>query len=136
MGLHRPNFIPPLSKYVQQTKLPRGWKVLKFTKFAGHTSESTVEHVARYQTEAGDIANNKNLKMKFFSNSLTKTAFNWFTILPPHRVQIWSKLLRPFHEEFYMGQSKISMKELTSVRKKVLESIDDYLNRSKFLKAR
>ncbi|MCI94269.1 hypothetical protein A2U01_0115567, partial [Trifolium medium] len=34
-----------------------------------------------------------------------------------------------------MGQSKISLKELASVRRKI-ESIDDYLNRFRLLKAR
>ncbi|XP_058749336.1 uncharacterized protein LOC131622295 [Vicia villosa] len=51
VGLHRPNFVSPLSEYVRKTELPRGWKVPKFTKFAGETGESTVEHVARFQTE-------------------------------------------------------------------------------------
>lgn len=64
MGLYMPNFIFPLSEYVPQTELPKGWKVPKFTKFAGDTSESTIEHVARYQIEVGDIVKNKNLKMK------------------------------------------------------------------------
>ncbi|KEH17078.1 hypothetical protein MTR_0046s0080 [Medicago truncatula] len=35
-----------------------------------------------------------------------------------------------------MGQSKISLKELASVRRKTHESIDDYLNRFQLLKAR
>lgn len=48
------------------------WKVPKFTNFARDTSESKVEHFTRYQTEAGDIANNENLKMKYF-------CFIWFT---------------------------------------------------------
>ncbi|MCH97962.1 hypothetical protein A2U01_0018960, partial [Trifolium medium] len=52
VGLHRPNFVSALSEYVLQTELPRGWKIPKFTKFAGDTSESTVEHIARYLTEA------------------------------------------------------------------------------------
>lgn len=98
MGLYRPNFISPLSDYVRQTELPRGWKVPKFTKFASNTSESTVEYVSRYQTEVSDIANNENLKMKYFPNSLTKNAFTWSTTLPPHRVQTWSQLERLFHE--------------------------------------
>jgi len=38
-------------------------------------------------------------------------------------------LKKAFHEQFYMGQSKISLKELASVRRKTSESIDDYLNR-------
>jgi hypothetical protein len=52
VGLHRPNFVSALSEYVLQTELPRGWKIPKFTKFAGDTSEFTVEHIARYLTEA------------------------------------------------------------------------------------
>jgi len=52
IGLHRPNFVSPLSKLVLQSELPRGYKIPKFTKFAGDTSESTVEHIARYLTEA------------------------------------------------------------------------------------
>lgn len=42
----------PLSEYVLQTKLPRGWKVPKFNKFTGDTNESTIEHIARYLNEA------------------------------------------------------------------------------------
>lgn len=75
-----------LSDYVLQAELLRGWKVPKFTKFAGDTSELTIEHIARYQTEAGDIANNENLKMIVFPNSLTKNAFTRFTTLPYHSI--------------------------------------------------
>jgi len=52
IGLHRPNFVSPLSELVYQIELPRGYKIPKFTKFAGDTSESTVEHITRYLTEA------------------------------------------------------------------------------------
>ena len=116
MGLHRPNSIPPLSEYAQQTKLIRGWKVPKLTKFPSDISEFIVEHVARYQTDADDITNNENLKMKYFLNSLTKNAFIWSSTLHPHPVQTWSQLERLFYEQFYMGQSKIRLKELASVR--------------------
>ena len=58
MGLHRPNFMPALSEFVLMEELPKGWKVPKFTKFGGKTNESTIEHITRYLTEAGDIANN------------------------------------------------------------------------------
>ncbi|CAJ2672441.1 unnamed protein product [Trifolium pratense] len=87
MGLHRPDFVSALFECVLQTELPRGWKIPKITKFAGDTGESTVEHVARYLTEAGDLAS-------------------------------------------------VCLKELASVRRKTHESIDDYLNRFRLLKAR
>ena len=35
MGLHRPNFVSSLSKYVLMTEFPRNWKVPKFTEFVG-----------------------------------------------------------------------------------------------------
>ncbi|XP_058775659.1 uncharacterized protein LOC131649932 [Vicia villosa] len=136
VGLHRPNFVSPLSEYVRQTELPRSWKIPKFTKFAGETGESTVEHIARFQTEAGELANNENLKMKYFPSSLTKNAFTWFTTLPPQSLFSWNQLERLFHEQFYMGQSKISLKELAGVRRKGTEAVDDYLNRFRLLKAR
>ena len=58
MGLQRSNYTSPLSELVLHTELPRGWKVPKFTKFVGETNKSSVEHIGRYLTEAGDIANN------------------------------------------------------------------------------
>jgi hypothetical protein len=135
-GFRRPNYTSPIVGYVLQTELPRGFKVPKFTKFAGDTSESTVEHIARYLTEAGDISNNENLRIKYFPSSLTKNAFTWFTTLPPGSVDTWPYLERLFHEQFYMGQSKISLKELASIKRKFTEPIDDYLNRFRLLKSR
>jgi len=55
IGLHRPNFVSPLSEYVLQTELPRCCKIPKFTTFAGDTSESIVKHISRYLIEAAYI---------------------------------------------------------------------------------
>ena len=136
VSLHRPNFVSAFSDYVLAEELPKGCKIPKFTKFGGETNESTVEHIARYITEDGDITNNENLRLKYFSSSLTKNVFTWFTTLTPRSIFTWSQLEKAFHEQFYMGQSKISLKELASVRRKTSESIDDYLNRFRLLKAR
>jgi len=35
LGLHRPNFVSPLFKYVTMEELPKGWKIPKLTKFGG-----------------------------------------------------------------------------------------------------
>src|SRR4051812_24336683 len=71
-GLRRPNYTSPISDYIMQAELPRGIKVTKFTKFSGETNESMVEHIARYLTEAGDLAGNEDLRIKYFPSSLTK----------------------------------------------------------------
>ncbi|XP_050885331.1 uncharacterized protein LOC127089822 [Lathyrus oleraceus] len=88
-GLRRPNYSSPLSEYVLQTELPRGCKIPKFTKFSRDTSESTIEHIARYMTEAGDLTNSENLRMKYFPSSLTNNAFTWFTTFPPNSIDAW-----------------------------------------------
>ena len=59
----------------------RGYKIPKFSKFAGELGDSTLEHVARYKIECGDLAIDEFLKMKYFPSSLTKSAFTWFTTL-------------------------------------------------------
>jgi len=51
IGLHRPNFVSPLSELVLQSELPRGYKIPKFTKFARDTSDSTIEHITQYLRE-------------------------------------------------------------------------------------
>jgi hypothetical protein len=119
MVLQRPEYVSALSEYVLMEELHRGWKVPKSTKFGGETNESIVEHITRYLTEAGDITNNENLRLKYFPSSLTKNAFTRFTTLPPCSTFNWSQLEKAFHEKFYMGQSKISLKELASVRRKM-----------------
>ncbi|XP_050876862.1 uncharacterized protein LOC127080590 [Lathyrus oleraceus] len=135
-GLRRPNYTSPLAEYVLHTYAPLRTKIPKFTKFVGDTTGSTVEHVARYLIEAGDMSNNENLRMKFFPCSLTKNAFTWFTTLPQNSIHSWNQLERMFHEQFYMGKTKISLKELASVKRKFTEPIDEYLNRFRLLKAK
>ncbi|XP_050908334.1 uncharacterized protein LOC127121956 [Lathyrus oleraceus] len=92
--------------------------------------------MARYLIKAGDMSNNESLKIKFFPISLTKNAFTWFITLPQSSIHTWNQLERMFHEQFYMGQTKISLKELASIKQKFIEPIDDYLNRFRLLKAR
>lgn len=75
-----------------------GWKVPKFTKFAGDTNESIVEHIAQYLTHVGGIVNNDNLRMRYFPSSFTKNAFTWFTTLHAHSINDWTRLERLFHE--------------------------------------
>lgn len=60
----------------------QGVEKSKFTEFVGDTNESTIKHVAHYQSEARGLANNENFKMKLFLYFLTKNYFTWFTTLP------------------------------------------------------
>ncbi|XP_050876851.1 uncharacterized protein LOC127080576 [Lathyrus oleraceus] len=117
VGLQRPSYASPLSEYILQEELPPRWKVPKFTKFSGDTSESTIKHVARYLIEAGEIARNENLKVKYFPSSLTKIAFTWFISLPANSVLLKARCFTrvPEHELVEMAAGGIDY----SIRKKL-----------------
>ncbi|XP_058764414.1 uncharacterized protein LOC131637862 [Vicia villosa] len=134
--LQRPLYVSSLAEFILQTELPRGTKVPNYTKFGGESGESTIEHIARYLTESGDLDPNENLRVKNFPSSLTKAAFAWFTSLAPNITDSWAKLEKKFHEKFYEGHSKISLAEFSDIKRIFAESIDDYLNRFRSLKAR
>lgn len=123
-GYQRTDYASPFPDFVLQIELSRGWKLPKFTKFTEDVKQSNVKHVARYQTELGDLVVNEDLKMKYFPNSLTKNVFTWFTTLFPTSLQMWSRLEKLFHEQFYIGQFKISLTELSNVKRKSTKSID------------
>ncbi|XP_058741273.1 uncharacterized protein LOC131613640 [Vicia villosa] len=116
-----------LTAMIERIIAQMGCKIPKFTKFSGDTSESTIEHIARYMTEAGDLANNEDLRMMYFPSSLTKNAFTWFTTLPPNSLDTRSHLERfrllkarcftvvPEHELFEMAAGGLDY----SIRKKL-----------------
>ncbi|XP_050896617.1 uncharacterized protein LOC127103396 [Lathyrus oleraceus] len=97
--LQRPLYVSPLAEFILQAEAPRGMKVPKYTKFGGESGESTIEHVARYLTESGDLAHNESLRVKNSPSSLTKATFTWFTSLAPSSIDSWAKLEKKFHEQ-------------------------------------
>ncbi|QHN81742.1 uncharacterized protein DS421_20g689600 [Arachis hypogaea] len=79
--MNRPHFVSAFPQVVQMAEVLRGVKNPKIiTKFVGEVGELTTEHVARYLVEIGNLANDENLKMKFFPSSLMKNAFTCSSI--------------------------------------------------------
>ncbi|RYR13878.1 hypothetical protein Ahy_B04g070646 isoform B [Arachis hypogaea] len=130
------HFVSAFSQVVQMAEVPRGVKNPKITtKFAGEVRESTTEHVARYFVEIGNLANDKNLKMKFFPSSLTKNAFTWFSNLRPNSIT-WNQLETAFHAQFYRGEMNVAVTDLVALKREDGETIDDYLIRFKNARSR
>lgn len=63
-----PNYTSLLPSFISQAELPRGYKVPKFTKFAGDTNKLTIKHIAQFEIEVIDITNDEGLKMRYFLN--------------------------------------------------------------------
>ncbi|XP_057759529.1 uncharacterized protein LOC130979966 [Arachis stenosperma] len=118
-------------------EVPRGVKYPKIvTKFAGEVGESTTEHVARYLVKIENLANDENLKMKFFPSLLMNNAFAWFLNLRPNSIATWNQLETAFHAQFYRGKMNMAVTDLVALKREDGETIDDYLIRFKNAKSR
>ncbi|KAK1681738.1 hypothetical protein QYE76_042586 [Lolium multiflorum] len=67
--------------------LPPKYRLLDFTKFSGSEGTSSIEHVSRYLAQLGMVSASDELRVRFFSQSLTGPAFGWYTSLPPDSVR-------------------------------------------------
>ncbi|XP_016204588.1 uncharacterized protein LOC107645076 [Arachis ipaensis] len=135
--MNRPHFVSAFPQVVQMTEVSRGVKNPKIiTKFAGEVGESTTEHVARYFVEIGNLANDENLKMKFFPSSLMKNVFTWFSNLTPNLITTWNQLETAFHAQFYRGEMNVAVTDLVALKHEDSKTIDDYIIRFKNAKSR
>ena len=74
--------------------------ILDFSFFSKEDGQSTLEHVARFTVQCGELANYENfyrLKLRLFPNSWTRAAFTWYTTLPRNSIQSWQEMERQFH---------------------------------------
>ncbi|XP_016192412.1 uncharacterized protein LOC107633285 [Arachis ipaensis] len=135
--MNQPHFLFAFPQVVQMAEVSRGVKNPKITtKFAGEVGESTTEHVARYLVEIRNLANDENLKIKFFPSSLTKNAFTWFSNLRPNSITTWNQLETAFHAQFYHGEMNVAVTDLVALKREDGETIDDYLIRFKNARSR
>ncbi|KAM2482124.1 hypothetical protein ACFX1W_039930 [Malus domestica] len=125
-----PKFIHPYPSYVETFGYPKGFKIPDFSLFAGESSLSSLEHVARFTAQCGDV-NSDFHKLRLFNFSLTGSTFAWYINLPPNSVQNWEELVEKFHEQFYRPGIEMSVSSLARMAQASDESPMDYLTRFK-----
>ncbi|KAK1678484.1 hypothetical protein QYE76_039332 [Lolium multiflorum] len=81
--------------------LPPKYRLPDFNKFSGSEGSSSIEHVSRYLAQLGMVSVSDQLRVRFFSQSLTGPAFGWYTSLPPNSVQSWKQLEELFHTQYH-----------------------------------
>ncbi|KAM1322292.1 hypothetical protein ACFX2F_015280 [Malus domestica] len=129
-GSKFPKFIHPYLAYVEQFEYPRGFKIPDFSLFAGESSLSSLEHVARFTAQCRDV-NGDFHKLRLFNFSLTGSTFAWYINLLPNSVQSWEELVEKFHEQFYRPGMEMSVSSLARMAQASDESPMDYLTRFK-----
>ncbi|XP_075515390.1 uncharacterized protein LOC142550033 [Primulina tabacum] len=136
----RPEFHKPYPDYIDvNNPYQRGYRIHDFSLFCGEDGQSSMEHIARFTIQCGELANFENfnnLKLRLFPNSLTGTAFAWYASLPRNSVMSWQEMERQFYIQFYRTEPKVCIADLSRVTQKKGESVEYFIDRFKKIKNR
>ncbi|KAK1694162.1 hypothetical protein QYE76_010859 [Lolium multiflorum] len=116
--------------------LPPKYRLPDFNKFSGSEGSSSIEHVSRYLAQLGMVSVSDQLRVRFFSQSLTGPAFGWYTSLQPNSVQSWKQLEELFHTQYHSEATEAGIAELAQVRQKRGETVAEYIQRFRTVKNR
>ena len=116
--------------------LPPKYRLPEFTKFSGSEGASSIEHVSRYLTQLGMISVSDPLRVRFFSQSLTDSAFGWYTSLPPDLIRTWRQLEDQFHTQYHLETAEDGIADLAQVKQKRGESVSEYVQHFREIKNR
>jgi hypothetical protein len=116
--------------------LPPKYRLPEFTKFNGSEGSSSIEHVSRYLAQLGMISVSDPLRVRFFSQSLTRLAFGWYTSLGPDSIRTWKQLEEQFHVQYHSKVAEAGITDLAQVRQKRGETVAEYIQRFREVKTR
>ncbi|XP_059669214.1 uncharacterized protein LOC132314355 [Cornus florida] len=68
----------PYPDHVDAHELPRNYRYPYFSMYSGEENFSTVQHIARFTAQCGEAGPSPWLRMRLFSSSLARAAFEWF----------------------------------------------------------
>ena len=115
----------------KENPYPRGYRILDFYLFSGEDGQSTMEHVARFTMQYGELANYENLyhfKLRLFPNSLTGATFTWYTTFPRNSIQSWQEMERQFHTQFFKAELEVCIAKLSKVTQRNGEIVDLFIS--------
>jgi hypothetical protein len=130
-----PAYTPPFLEWYYRVILPPRVKPpTEFTKFSGQDDTSTVEHIARYLMQLGEASADEAFRVRYFPLSLTGSAFQWFTSLPPQSVGTWRNLEQKFHAHYFSGSTKKKLIDLATLKQRHNETPLEFLRRFREVK--
>ncbi|KAK1650414.1 hypothetical protein QYE76_068219 [Lolium multiflorum] len=113
-------YTKPYPNEYELIPLPPKYRLPDFTKFSGSDGSSSIEHVSRYLAQLGMISASDELRVRYFSQSLTGSAFGWYTSLPPNSIQT----------------AEAGIADLAQVRQKRGETVAEYIQRFRTVRNR
>jgi hypothetical protein len=76
----------PYPEYFDTIPYPQGFWVPDLAKFMGDDAKTTYGCIGKILAQVNDMGITDMHKIRMFPLSLTRTAFNWFTPLPPNSI--------------------------------------------------
>ena len=101
---------PYLEMIDRENPYPRGYRILNLSLFFGEYGQSSLEHIARFIVQCGELAKYENFyhfKLRLFPNSLTRAVFMWYTTLPRNSIQSWQEMEMQFHTQFFRAKFEL-----------------------------
>ena len=102
----------------------------EFTLFFSEKGQSTLEYVAKFTIQCGELENYENFfnfKLRLFPNSLTGSAFTWYATLPRNSVFTWHEMKRAFHTQFFRMEPEVCVAELSRMTQRPGENADSFI---------
>ncbi|XP_028064704.1 uncharacterized protein LOC114267830 [Camellia sinensis] len=84
---------PPYPIHIASLPYPAGYTVPKFVRFDERKGNAK-EHVSRFLDALGAHREDRNLRMREFSKSLTDRAFSWYANLAAGSISSWEDLVK------------------------------------------
>jgi hypothetical protein len=135
LKMQGPAYTPPFPEWYYRVILPLRVKPpTEFTKFSGQDDTSTVEHIARYLLQLGEASADAVFMVRYFPLSLTGSAFQWFTSLPPQSVGTWRELEQKFHAYYFSGSTEKKLIDLITLKQRHNETPLEFLRRFREVK--
>ncbi len=126
----------PYPEWFERAPLPSRYKVPDFSKFSGQDNVSTYEHVSRFLAQCGEASAVDALRVRLFPLSLSGSAFTWFSSLPYNSINSWADLEKQFHSYFYSRIHEMKLSDLTAIKQRHDESVQDYIQRFREMRNR
>ncbi|KAK1631932.1 hypothetical protein QYE76_006247 [Lolium multiflorum] len=126
----------PYPDEYEMIPLPPKYRLPDFSKFSGSDGSSSIEHVGRYLAQLGPASVSDQLRVRLFSQSLTGSAFGWYTSLPANSIRSWKQLEEQFHMQYHSEASESSIADLAQLRQKRGETVTEYIQRFRNLRNR
>ncbi|XP_061359391.1 uncharacterized protein LOC133303490, partial [Gastrolobium bilobum] len=119
---------------VPNVVIPPKFKVPDFDKYKGTTCPKS--HLTMYCRKMASYAQDENLLIHFFQDSLTGAASNWYTHLERAHIRCWKDLADAFLKQYKynidMAPDRLQLQNMT---KKDVESFKEYAQRWRELSA-